>query len=102
MGGWLNECGFSKEKLCSCAEAEVRNFKLRLFLRKRNCGNSSHSILCETEELQVTDCSVCESRTAELRDIVYSLCGSETAELQATGFSLCRGGTARLKDKALV
>ena len=34
----------------------MRNFKWRLFLRKRNCGNSSHSILCETEELQVTDC----------------------------------------------
>ena len=69
------------------------------FMRKRNCGNSSHSILCETEELQVTDCSVCESRTAELRDIVYSLCGSETAELQVTGYSLCGGGTARLKIK---
>ena len=69
---------------------------------KRNCGNSSYSILCETEELQVTDCSVCESRTAELRDIVYSLCGSETAELQVTGYSLCGGGTARLKGKALV
>ena len=65
-------------------------------------GNSSHSILCETKELQVTDCSVCESRTAELRDIVYSLCGSETAELQVTGYSLCGGGTARLKVKALV
>ena len=24
------------------------------FLRKQNCGNSSHSILCLTEELQVT------------------------------------------------
>ena len=72
------------------------------FLRKRNCGNSSHSILCETGELQVTDCSVCESRTAELGDIVYSLCGSETAELQVTGYSLCGGGTAELKVKALV
>ena len=71
------------------------------FLRKRKCGNSSHSILCETEELQVTECSVCESRTAELRDRVYSLCGSETAELQVTGYSLCGGGTARLKVKAL-
>ena len=71
------------------------------FLRKRNCGNSSHSILYETEELQITDCSVCESRTAELRDIVYSLCRSETAELQVTGYSLCGGGTARLKVKAL-
>ena len=49
------------------------------FLRKRNCGNSIHSILCLTEELQVTDCSVCESRTAELRDVVYSLCGSGTS-----------------------
>ena len=45
--------------------------------------------------------SVCESRTAELRDIVYSLCGSETAE-QVTRYSLCGGGTARLKVKALV
>ena len=27
MGGWLNESGFSKEMLCSRAEAEVRNFK---------------------------------------------------------------------------
>ena len=68
------------------AEAEVRKY-------------SSHSILCETEELQVTDFSVCESRTAELRDIVYSLCGSETAELQVTGYSLCGGGTAGLKSK---
>ena len=80
----------------------MRNFKWRLLLQKRNCGNSGHSILCETEELQVTDCSVCESRTAELRDIVYSLCGSETAELQVTGYSLFEGGTARLKVKALV
>ena len=53
-------------------------------------------------EIQVTDCSVCESRTAELRDIVYSLCGSETAELQVTEYSLCGGGTAGLKVKALV
>ena len=45
---------------------------------------------------------MCESRTAELRDIVYSLCGSETAELQVTGYSLCGGGTAGLKVKALV
>ena len=80
----------------------MQNFKCRLFLRKRNCGNSSHSILCQTEELQVTDCSVCESRTAELQAIVYSLCGSETAELQVTGYSLCGGGTAGLKVKALV
>ena len=45
---------------------------------------------------------MCESRTAELRDIVYSLCGSETAELQVTGYSLCGGGTTELKVKALV
>ena len=45
---------------------------------------------------------MCESRTAELRDIVYSLCGSETTELQVTGYSLCGGGTARLKVKALL
>ena len=49
-----------------------------------SCGTSSHSMLCKTAELQVTDCCVCESRTTELRDIVYSLCGSETAELQVT------------------
>ena len=82
------------------SNAEVRNFKWRLFLRKRNCENSSHSILCETAELQVTDYSVCESRTADLRDAVYSLC--ETAELQVTEYSLCGGGTAGLKVKALV
>ena len=70
-------------------------------MRKRNCGNSSHSILRETAELQVTDCSVCESRTAELRDIVYSFGGSETAELQVTEYSLCGGGTAGLKVRAL-
>ena len=76
--------------------------KWRLSLRKRNCGNSSHSILRETAELQVTDCSVCKSRTAELRDIVYSLCGRETAELQVTEYSLCGGGTVGLKVEALV
>ena len=80
----------------------MRNFKWRLFLRKRNSENSSHNIMCETEELQVTDCSVCESRTAELRDIVYSFCGRETAELQVIGYSLRGGGTAGLKVKALV
>ena len=58
MGGWLNESGFSKEKLCSRAEAEVRNFKWRLFfaeaeLRKfksqyivLNWGTSSHRLFC--------------------------------------------------------
>ena len=45
---------------------------------------------------------MCESRIAELRDIVYSLCGSETVELQVTGYSLCGGGTAGLQIKALV
>ena len=58
MGGWLNESGFFKEKLCSRAEAEVRNFKWRLFfaeaeLRKfksqyivLNWGTSSHRLYC--------------------------------------------------------
>ena len=45
---------------------------------------------------------MCESRTAELRDIVSSLCGSETAERQATEYFLCGSGTAVLKVKALV
>ena len=45
---------------------------------------------------------MCESRTAEFRDIVYSLCVSETAELQVTEYSLCGGGTAGLKVKILV
>ena len=47
---------------------------------------------------------MCESRTAEFRDIVYrfSLCGSETAELQVTEYSFCGGGTAGLKVKALI
>ena len=70
------------------AEAEQRKFKSQYIVR--NWGTSSHRL------------SVCESRTAELRDIVYSLCGTETAELQVTGYSLCGGGTARLKVKALV
>ena len=73
--------------------------KSNVLVQKQKCG---HSMLCETEELQVKYCSVCESRTAELRDIVYSLCGSKTAELQVTGYSLCGGGTAGLKVKALV
>ena len=30
--------------------------KSNVLVQKRNCGNSSHSILCETEEFQVTDC----------------------------------------------
>ena len=75
--------------------------KSNVLLRKQNCGNSSHSILCETAELQVTNCTVCERRAAELQDIVYSLCGSETAELQITEYSLCGGGTAGLKSKLL-
>ena len=82
----------------TCRKKEQKKEKKEPFFS----GNSSHSILCETEELQATDCSVCESRTAELRDILYSLCGSETAALQVTGYSLCGGGTARLKVKALV
>ena len=65
--------------------------KSKVLVQKQKCGISNdvfscgsgtaeiHSILCETAELQVTYCSVCESRTAELRDIVYSLCGSETS-----------------------
>ena len=80
----------------------MRNFKSRLFLRKRNCGTSSHSILCETAEFQVTDYSVCESRTAELRGTVHSLCGSGTAEFQVIEYSLRGGGTTALKVKALV
>ena len=64
--------------------AKLRNFK-------------SQIVLCAK-----ADCSVCESRTAELRDIVYSLCGSETAKLQVTEYSLCGGGTTRLKVKAFV
>ena len=96
MGEWLNESGFSNEKVMfrsRSAEFQMTSF----FLRKRNCGISSHSILYKTAELQVTDCSVCESRTAELQDIVYSLYGSETAELQVTEYSLCGGGF-KVKD----
>ena len=68
MGGWLNESGFSKEKLCSRAEAEVRNFKWRHFfffffffaeaeLRKfksqyivLNWGTSSHRLFCARKQ----------------------------------------------------
>ena len=50
MSGWLNESGFSKEKLCSRAEAEVRNFKWRLFFKSQyivlNWGTSSHRLFC--------------------------------------------------------
>ena len=45
---------------------------------------------------------MCESRTAELRDIVYSLCRSENAELQVTEYFLYGGGTAGLNVKAFV
>ena len=76
------------QKTSFLAEAELRKFRSQYIVR--NWGTSSHRL------------SVCESRTAELRDIVYSLCGSETAELQVTGYSLCGGGTARFKVKALV
>ena len=68
--------------------------KSNLLMQKQKCGISNDvfsSFLAE-----VTNCSVCESRTAEPRDIVYSLCESETAELQVTEYSLCGGGTAGL------
>ena len=92
---------FRKDKKCSRAEAEVRNFKRRLFSRKRSCGNSSHSILCETAELQVTDCSVCDSRTAELRDIVYSLCGSELQNFKSQNILCAEAEQRDLKSKLL-
>ena len=43
MGGWLNESGFSKAKLWSRAEAEVRNSNDVFFF----CGSG-------TAEIQVT------------------------------------------------
>ena len=85
--------------------------KNNVLVQKQKCGISNDVFSCGTAEiqvtvycaeLQVTDCSVCESRTAELRDIVYSLCGSETRDRQVTEYSLCGGGTAGLKVKALV
>ena len=89
--------------------------KSNVLVQKQKCGISNDVFSCGsgTAEIQVKvycaklrnfviDCSVCASRTAELRDIVYSLCGSETAELQVTGYSLCGGGTAGLKVKVLV
>ena len=89
--------------------------KSNVLVQKQKCGISNDVFSCgsgtaeiqitvycaKLRNFQVTDCSVCESRTAELRDIVNSLCGSETAELQVTGYCLCGGGTARLKVKAL-
>ena len=74
--------------------------KSNVLVQVQKCGISNE--VFSSAEFQVTDCSVCESRTAELRDIVYSLCGSETAEFQVTEYSLCGGGTAGLKVKALV
>ena len=85
----------------SC-RSRIAKFQMTSFLAEAELRSSSHSILCKIAELQVTDCSVCKSRTAELRDIVYSLCGSETAELQVTEYTLCESGTAGLKVKALV
>ena len=84
---------------CRSRSAE---FQMTSFLAEAELRKFKSQILCETAELQVTNCSVCESRTAELRDIVYFLCGSETAELQVTENSLCGGGTAGHKVKALV
>ena len=70
MGGWLNESGFSKEKLCSRAEAEVRNFKWRLFFAEAELRNfKSQYIPCVEAELQAKE---------------YSMCGSGNAELQVT------------------
>ena len=82
----------------SCRSRSAK-FQVASFLAEAELRNS---IMVETEELQVTDCSVCESRIAELRGTVYSLCGSETAELQVIEYSLCGGRTAGLKIKALV
>ena len=73
--------------------------KSNVLVQKKKCGisNDVFSSGSGTAEIQVTVyCAklwnfksrlFCESRTAELRDIVYSLCG---------------GGTAGLKVKALV
>ena len=84
---------------CRSRSAE---FQMTSFLAEAGLRNFKSQYIVQNAELQVTDCSVCKSRTAELRDIVYSLCVSETAELQVTEYSLCRDGTAGLKVKALV
>ena len=51
-------------------------------LQKQKCGISNDVFFfcgSGTAKIQVTDCSGCESKTAELRDIVHSLCGSGTS-----------------------
>ena len=85
--------------LCRSRSAE---FQMTSFLAEAELRKFNSQYIVRNWGIQVTDCSVWESRTAALRDIVYFLCGSETAELQVTGYSLCGGGTAGLKIKALV
>ena len=95
MGGWLNESGFSKEKLCSRAEAEVRNFNFffffaeaelrkfksqyivlnwetsshRLFcVRKQNCWTSRHSIfLVRKRNFKSQDILCAEAKLRDLK-----------------------------------
>ena len=67
--------------------------KSNVLVQRQKCGISNDVFSCGsgTVEIQVTVyCAklrnfksqiVCDSRTAELRDIVYSLCGSETADI---------------------
>ena len=81
MGGWLNESGFSKEKKCSRAEAEVRKFKSQYIVL--NWGTSSHRLFCVRKQNCWTS-----------RHSIFLG--------QVTGYSLCGGRTAGLKVKALV
>ena len=67
--GWVVEWEwiFQRKVMFTCRSRSAE-FQMTSFF----CGSG-------TAEIQVTDCSVCESKTAELRDIVYSLCGSGTS-----------------------
>ena len=101
MGGWLNRVDFPK--------------KSNVLMQKQKCGISNDVFSCGsgTAEIQVTvyceklrnfntDCSVCERRTAEHRDIVYSLCGSETVELQVKALVWKRNCETSSRTKFIV
>ena len=76
--------------------------KSYVHVQKQKCGISNDVFFfgSGTAELQVTDCSVCESRPAELRDIVYSLCGNGTSSRRI--FFVRRRNLRDLNVKALL
>ena len=87
--------------------------KSNVHVQKQKCGISNDVFFCGsgTAEIQVTvycaklrnfksQIVLCESRTAELRDIVYSLCGSGTSSYSI--FFVRRRNCGNKEVKALV